>query len=162
MFKQAIICMTVTLALAAGCTKSEKPAVSSIAPDFTLQDLTGKAVRLADFKGKVVLVEFWATWCPPCRESIPGMERVHEAYQSKGLVVLGVSMDSDGPETLRSFARERGIKYSILQGSDEVADKYMVHAIPTMFLVNKEGMIARQYLGGADGDVLDKDIQALL
>jgi len=161
MLKKAVLIGMMVLAFAAGCTRSENTSTAS-APDFTLQDLSGKHVHLGDLKGSVVLVEFWATWCPPCRESIPGMERLHKAYRDKGLVVLGVSLDTSGVDSVRSFVRESGISYPILQGSDEVASKYMVRAIPTMFLVNKDGVIARQYLGGAEGDTLEKDIKALL
>jgi len=162
MLKKSVLIGMVVLGLAAGCTRSGNDAATAAAPDFMLQDLAGKHVRLADLKGSVVLVEFWATWCPPCRESIPGMERLNKAYRDKGLVVLGVSLDTSGADTVKSFVRESGISYPILQGSEEVASKYMVRAIPAMFLVNKEGMIARQYLGGAEGDTLEKDIKALL
>lgn len=160
MLKKSVLIGMMVLALAAGCTRTDNP--TAAAPDFTLQDLSGKNVRLADLRGSVVLVDFWATWCPPCRESIPGMERLHKAFHDKGLVVLGVSLDTAGVEEVRSFAREHGISYPILRGSDEVIEKYMVRAIPTLFLVNKEGLIAKQYMGGAEDDVLAKDIRALL
>lgn len=160
--RNKLIMVIVLLAALGGCTRQEKTSVISAAPDFTLKDLGGKAVHLAELKGKVVLVEFWATWCPPCRESIPGMERLHKAYQAKGLVVLGVSMDTSGLDEIRSFAKDFGISYPVLMADEEVAAKYMVRAIPVVYIVNKEGMIARQYLGGAEEGDLEKDIKALL
>ncbi|MDH4162520.1 MAG: TlpA family protein disulfide reductase [Nitrospirota bacterium] len=160
--RNKFVMVIVLLAALAGCTRQEKTAAISAAPDFTLKDLAGKAVHLGDLKGKVVLVEFWATWCPPCRESIPGMERLHKAYQGKGLVVLGVSMDTSGLDEIRSFAKEFGISYPVLRGDDEVAAKYMVRAIPMVYIVNKDGMIAKQYLGGAEEGDLEKDIKSLL
>jgi len=160
MLKKAVLIGMVVLAFVAGCTKSDTAAEK--APDFALQDLSGKNVRLSDLKGKVVLLEFWATWCGPCRESIPEMEKLHKNYRDKGLVVLGVSMDASGMEVVRSFARDQGISYSVLQGNNEIADQYMVRVIPVVYLVNKEGMIARHYVGGTDGGILEKDIKALL
>jgi peroxiredoxin len=153
------------LAVIAGCTsgsKEMKVSASSTAPDFALQDLSGRSVRLSDLKGKVVLVEFWATWCPPCRASIPGLERLHKTYNQRGLVVLGVSLDEGGWESVKSFATEQGISYPVLKGTTDLSAKYLVRAIPTLFLVNKDGLIAKQYVGDEHVDALDKDIRALL
>lgn len=161
MIRRVVILM-VLLAAAAACTRTDKPAGTAVAPDFVLPDLGGKDVRLTEFKGRVVVVEFWATWCPPCRESIPGMVKLYQAYRDKGLVVLGVSLDTSGVDAVRSFSEKNGINYPVLQGNDDIAAKYMVRGIPTLVLVNKEGLIARQYLGGADEDVLEKDVRALL
>lgn len=160
MLRRAVLVCMVVLTAVMGCTRSETPTAQ--APDFALQDLSGKNVRLSDLKGKVVLVEFWATWCPPCREAIPEMEKLHKAYRDKGLVVLGISVDSSGADMVRSFAREQGITYSVLQGNNEVADQYQVRVIPVTYLVNREGLIARHYVGGTDGDKLEKEIKALL
>ncbi len=164
MFRKAVVPVLLAVVLAAGCTRSDRPAASApgAAPDFTLADLDGKNVRLADLKGKVVLVEFWATWCPPCRESIPGLERLYQSYGGKGLVVLGVSMDEDDSATLKRFAAQKGITYTVLRGDDEVASKYLVRSIPALFLVNKDGMVAKQYLGEGNEDSLEKDIRSLL
>jgi peroxiredoxin len=163
MFKKTLILAILALVVTAGCTSGsrEKLAVSSPAPDFALQDLSGRSVRLSDLKGKVVLVEFWATWCPPCRASIPALERLHRTYNEKGLVVLGVSLD-DGWESVKPFAAEHGISYPVLKGSKDLSAQYLVRAIPTLFLVNKEGLIAQRYVGDEHGDALDKDIRALL
>jgi|MudIll2142460700_1097286.scaffolds.fasta_scaffold29835_3 peroxiredoxin len=161
MFKKAVMLTVLVLALAAGCTKSEKNGQLSAAPDFTLQDLSGRNVRLSDLRGKVVLVEFWATWCPPCRASVPVIEHLHRTYAEQGLVVLGISID-EGWDAVRSFAREQGISYAILKGNDEVSAQYMVRVVPTMFLVGKDGMIAKQYMGGEEEETLAKDVRSML
>lgn len=161
MFRTAAIAVLVVFALAA-CTSGEKMNPSSPAPDFTLQDLSGGKVRLADLKGKVVLVEFWATWCPPCRDSIPTIERLHKTYGGKGLVTLGVSLDDGGWDEVKVFAQEQGITYTVLKGEESVSDSYRVRAIPLTVLVDKEGRIARQYVGGTDEKGLERDIRALL
>lgn len=166
MFRRAGIVSIVGLlcaVLIAGCTRKEQSTSKAAAPDFTLQDLAGKDVRLADLKGKVVLVEFWATWCPPCRESIPGMERLHASYKDKGLVTLGISLDDEEEwEDVRKFAAEHGISYPVLKGNEDVSEKFLVRVIPTVYLVNREGIIAKQYVGGGIDEALEKEIRALL
>jgi len=161
MSRKSVALIFLVLSLAAGCTKGEKPVRISQAPDFTLQDLSGRSVRLSDLRGKVVLIEFWATWCPPCRASVPVIERLHKTFAGQGLVVLGISIDEQW-DAVRSFAREKGISYAVLKGNDEVSAQYMVRLVPTMFLVGKDGMIARQYVGGEEEDALAKDVRSML
>jgi peroxiredoxin len=155
------LAVLILAALAPACTKTDRSAMP-IAPDFTLQDLSGRSVRLADFKGKVVLVEFWATWCPPCRESIPAMERMHKTYGSKGLVILSISLDAGDWADVKEFAEAAGITYRVLKGTDEVMEQYMVRSIPSAFLVNRQGLIAKQYIGGGYDDYIEKEIRSLL
>jgi peroxiredoxin len=155
-----LIAILAPAVLVAGCTRTEQR--SAKAPDFTLQDLSGKNVHLADLRGKVVMVEFWATWCPPCRASIPEIERLHRNYQGKGLVTLGISVDEGGWDEVSAFARDAGISYTILKGDEEVMSEYMVRAIPATFLVDKNGMIVKQYTGEGYGDDMDRDIRSLL
>jgi peroxiredoxin len=147
------------LVLLAACTKSNQPGTA--AADFTLKDLNGKSVTLSDFKGKPVLIEFWATWCPPCRLSVPGLEKLHKRYSSKGLVVLGISVDQEW-DTVKTFAAENGVTYTVLKGDDDVITKYQVRTIPMLIIMNKEGNIAKRYLGFDDEEALDKDIQSVL
>ena len=161
MFKKAMVLMVLTLAVAAGCTRGEQKGKTALAPDFTLQDLSGGNVRLSDLKGKVVLVEFWATWCPPCRASIPSVEHLHQTYAQKGLVVLGVSLDEEW-DSVRSFAQKNGISFPVLRGTEDVSSKYSVRVIPTVFLVNKEGLIAKKYIGGEDEETIEKDLRSML
>jgi peroxiredoxin len=152
----------VILALAAGCTSKDKGGATSAAPDFTLQDLAGKSVKLSDQKGKVVLLEFWATWCPPCRESIPTLEKLHKQYADKGLVILAVSVDEGGWDAVKKFVVEHKMTYPVLKGTDDVNQKYMVRLIPSMFLVDKEGKIKKQFMGGGNDDQLEQEIKVLL
>ena len=144
-----------------GCTnKSERTA--DAAADFKLQDLSGKTVKLSELKGKPVLIDFWATWCPPCRDSIPGIEKLYKSYSGKGLVVLGISLDQGGWDDVKSFVTEQGITYIILKGTDDVTTKYHVRTIPMLVIVDKEGKIYKRYLGFGDDDQLEKDIQSVL
>jgi thiol-disulfide isomerase/thioredoxin len=150
------------MVLLLGCTDKAAKSGGATAADFTLQDLSGKNVTLSDMKGKVVLLEFWATWCPPCRASIPGIERLYESYKDKGVVVLAVSMDDGGWDTVQSFVKEYGIKYTVLKGNDDVAVKYQVRSIPMLLVLDKEGKISKRYLGfGSDEDV-ERDIKSIL
>jgi thiol-disulfide isomerase/thioredoxin len=161
MVKRFVVLSIVVIAFLAGCT--DRSAQSDIvASDFSLKDMSGKTVRLSDYKGKVVLLEFWATWCPPCRASVPGLEKLHKAYKDKGLVLLAVSMDEGNWDEVRSFIKESGITYTVLRGTEEVAIKYQVRTIPMMLVLNKEGKIAKRYLGMGSDEDLEVDIKANL
>jgi len=156
-----VLCMLIAMPTAGCMDRNEQPGAQT-APDFTLQDLNGNTVSLSDFKGKVVLLEFWTTWCPSCRAAIPGLEKLHRSYKDKGLVVLSVSMDFGGWEELKSFIAQRGITYMVLKGNDEVAAQYKLRTIPLLLIVNKEGGVAKRYLGIGSVDEMEKDIQAYL
>jgi len=159
--KRFVVLSIVAIALLAGCT--DRGAQSdTMASNFSLQDMSGKTVRLSDFKGKVVLLEFWAAWCPPCRASVPGLEKLHKAYKDKGLVLLAVSMDEGGWDDVKSFIRESGITYTVLKGTEDVAIKYQVRSIPMMLVLNKEGKILKRYLGMGSDEELEKDIKTYL
>ena len=162
MSKKMLAASAIIMALLFSCTDKAAKSGGTTAADFTLQDLSGKNVTLSDMKGKVVLLEFWATWCPPCRASIPGIERIYESYKDKGVVVLAVSMDDGGWDTVQSFVKEYGIKYTVLKGNDDVAVKYQVRSIPMLLVLDKEGKISKRYLGfGSDEDV-ERDIKSIL
>ncbi|HYA88424.1 MAG TPA: TlpA disulfide reductase family protein [Nitrospirota bacterium] len=158
-----ILAVSAFLVLLFSCTDKVPKSRGTMATDFTLQDLNGgKNVALSDMKGRVVLLEFWATWCPPCRASIPGIERLYEKYKDKGVVVLTVSMDDSGWDAVQSFVKENGIKYTVLKGNDDVAEKYQVRSIPMLVVIDKEGKVVKRYLGfGSDQDV-ERDIKAIL
>ena len=108
------------------------------APDFTLKTIDGKTVSLKDFRGKVVLVNFWATWCPPCREEMPLFEEVYQKYKDKGFVILAINLD---PENLEDF--ENVYSFTILIGNDKVVNEYNVLGIPTSYLIDKNGVIVK-------------------
>ena len=161
MFIKKTALLLFVIALIFGCSnRSERTA--NAATDFILQDMDGKKVNLADFKGKPVLIDFWATWCPPCRDAIPAIEKLHKAYSGKGLVVLGISLDQGGWDDVKSFIAEYGITYPILKGTEEVAAQYKVRTIPMLVIVDKEGKIYKRYLGFGDDGQLEKDIKSVL
>ncbi len=119
----------------------------SSAPAFTLPDLNGKQVSLAGLKGQVVFVDFWATWCPPCRYSIPALEALHREFQARGFQVVGVSLD-ENTAAVAPFVKEKGITYTVLLGGEsDVADLYGVRGIPSLYLIDKEGRVARRWVG---------------
>ena len=159
MFKKFIVVLVAVLALLTGCTKNKQ---TNTAADFTLQDMNGKSVKLSDYKGKVVLLEFWATWCPPCRATVPGLEKLHNDYKDKGLVVLAVSMDEGGWDEVKSFIAEHRITYAVLKGTDDVAAQYQVRSIPLILILNKEGKVSKRYLGAGGDEDLEQDIKSVL
>lgn len=141
------------------CTKSDtgKEKLSSrqtegMAPDFVLKDIEGKDIQLSRYKGKMVVLEFWATWCPPCKATIPELIAVQDKYAGKGLVVLGVSIDEGGDLTakLSAFSKEHKINYPILLGSEKVSRAYGVMSIPATFLIGKDNKIITAYKGYVD------------
>lgn len=123
------------------------PEVGHPAPDFTLRDLDGNAVRLSDLRGEVVFINFWATWCPPCRAEMPEIEAVHQEYKDKGVVVLGVDI-SEPASTVRQYIQQGGFSWTIVLDSiGEVARDYQIAAIPTSFFIDQEGIIRAVNIG---------------
>ncbi len=160
MFRKVFAIPVLAVALLVGCTTRSEMSVA--ASDFKLQDLDGKAVRLSDFRGKPVLIDFWATWCPPCRESIPEIEKLHETYRGRGLVVLSISLDEGDWASVKSFAAKQGITYPILKGTEDVSEQFQVRSIPLLVIINKEGKVVKRYLGAGDDDELERDIKSVL
>lgn len=118
------------------------------APAWTLHDLAGREVRSADYRGKVVVVDFWATWCGPCKEEIPGYIELQKKYADKGLVILGLSMDLQGPPVVKRYAESAKINYPLVMGDDEVASAFGgIEAIPTTFLIDRSGQIRHKKIG---------------
>ncbi|MBF0444280.1 MAG: TlpA family protein disulfide reductase [Magnetococcales bacterium] len=122
------------------------------APDLLLKDLEGKTHNISDYHGKVVLVNFWATWCPPCRDEMPSMQRVWDKLKDKGFVILAVDVGEDA-ENIIPFIMEHDIEFPILlDKSDKTARAWRVRGMPTSFLVDKQGNIVYQALGGREWD----------
>lgn len=133
------------------------------APAWKLQDIAGKPVSFADFKGKIVVVDFWATWCPPCREEIPGYIELQKKYGGEGVVIIGVSLDQGGPDVVRPFAAKNGINYPLVMGDDAVVAAFGgVEGIPTTFLIDRNGQIRDRKVGMEAKADYEKKIVALL
>jgi thiol-disulfide isomerase/thioredoxin len=133
-----------------------------MAPAFSLNDLNGRKIDLANQKGKVVLLDFWATWCGPCRIEIPGFVRLQERYRDQGLVVIGVSMDDD-VEPVRDFYREFNMNYAVAMGDQRVSDLYGgIIGLPTTFLIGRDGRIYAKHTGATDVSVFEEEIKTLL
>lgn len=127
--------------------------------DFTLKDLNGRTVHLKDLRGHPLIIDFWATWCPPCRKQLPELKKIYQRYRSRGLRVVGVACDSikgDGPEAVTDFVKEYKLDYPILIGTDEVVDGFDVQGIPATFFVTRQGrVLARMDGAGANGELSD-------
>jgi peroxiredoxin len=149
------------LALALGCTK--KGDVERGGKDFALKDLDGNTVRLADYQGKVVLLEFWATWCGPCKQSMPELERLHQAYNDRGFEIIAVSLDESEP-AVREFVEEYDLSFTVVMDDADVNSAYGVFSIPTTFILDKSGQVVKKHLGFAPGlfDSFSEEIEALL
>ena len=133
------------------------------APSFTLQDLNGKPVSLSDFKGKVVILDFWATWCPPCVIEIPHFIELYEQYKDQGFTMVGISLDREGISVVKSFVRKYQINYPILMTDGQVDRVYGgITAIPTTFVIDSAGNIRQKYIGYRDKAVFETDIKTLL
>lgn len=131
------------------------------APDFELTSLDGKKVKLSDYKGKAVLLNFWATWCAPCKIEIPWFVDLQKQYGSQGLVILGVAMDENPkPEKISAFAKEEGVNYTVLLGTDAVADSYGgAEVLPTTFYIGRDGKIVARAFGLISHSEIEKNIQ---
>jgi peroxiredoxin len=133
------------------------------APDFALKDVDGRTVRLSDYRGKVVLLNFWATWCQPCRIEIPWFIELEKENKSRGFAVLGISMDEDGWDAIKPFVAQLRVNYRTLLGNDMVAQQFGgVDALPTTFLLDRDGRIASTHVGLVSKSDYENDIQALL
>lgn len=133
-----------------------------VAPDFTLNDAKGALVRLSDYKGKVVLLDFWATWCHGCKIEIPWYMEFQSKYKDKGLSVIGVAMDDDGWKSVRPFVEEQKINYVIVVGNENVGKQYEIDQMPVTLLIDRHGKIAASHAGMVEKAAFEKEIQALL
>ncbi|MGC2660521.1 MAG: redoxin domain-containing protein [Bryobacteraceae bacterium] len=133
------------------------------APDFKLKDASGMSVELSSYRGKVVLLNFWATWCGPCEMEIPWFVQFEQEYKSKGFEVVGISMDDDGWQVIKPFISAKKINYRILLGDDSVTQLYGgVDALPTSFMIDRDGRIAAVHIGLAGKDEYSNEIEHLL
>lgn len=132
------------------------------APDFTLVDTKGKKIKLSDYKGKVVILDFWATWCPPCRRGIPDLIDIQKQYKNK-VAIIGVSLDTDTKDNVVPFMKSFGINYPVVFGTPEVVENYgNIQAIPTSFVIDKKGNIVNQHVGLTPKEKYVEEINKLL
>jgi cytochrome c biogenesis protein CcmG/thiol:disulfide interchange protein DsbE len=118
------------------------------APEFVVKDLHGRTVRLSDLRGKVVVLNFWATWCPPCRHEVPWLIDLQQRYGPKGLQIVGLSMDSGSPEPVAEFAKREGINYTVAMSDVRTAARFGgVRVLPTTFFIGRDGRIIRSVRG---------------
>lgn len=136
---------------------------SRLAPDFELKSLDGRAVKLSDFRGKVVVLNFWATYCAPCRVETPWLIDFYRQYKTQGLEIVGVSMDDGDRQQVSDFVKEMNIDYSILMGNHTVGDAYGgTRFLPQSFLIDREGRIVKSMLGIQSKSDLEENIRQLL
>ncbi len=141
----------------------ETPKAGSAAPDFTLPDLKGKEVQLSSFKGKAVVIDFWATWCEPCKIEMPWLVDLQTKYGAEGLQILGVAMDDADEPTIQAFAHKMGVNYPVLKGTEAVADLYGgLDGLPATFFVDRSGKIVDVAVGLTNQSVLEDSIKRSL
>ncbi len=141
-------------------TKSEGD--HPLAPSFSLTDITGRPLKLSDYQGKVVLLDFWATWCGPCRIEIPGFVELQNRYASQGFTMIGISMD-DSPEPVVDFYRELHMNYPVAMGNDRLGELYGgMEGLPTTFVIGRDGRIYAKHVGATDPRVFEAEIKQLL
>jgi len=148
LFKQTLILFFLCLAFTS-CSYSPDAHVSP--SDFKLKDLDGKTVSLSDFKGKIVFIDFWASWCPPCVQSIPAVERLYNKNKdNQNVVFLGINVNEDKQKVI-NFVKEKGITYEVLLGDKDVMIRYKIRSIPSFFILDKRGNIANKHVGYMPG-----------
>jgi cytochrome c biogenesis protein CcmG/thiol:disulfide interchange protein DsbE len=163
---------TISTLLAAGIVMASEPAgvpaalqpaaQRKPAPDFALQDSSGKTVSLKDYRGQVLLLDFWATWCHGCQLEIPWFAEFSHKYAGKGLTVVGVSLDSDGWKVVAPFIKTARVPYQIILGNDAMAAQYGIQNMPDTFLIDREGRVAAVYNGLVDKRNVDDNLRAML
>ena len=150
-------------AVAQGANGALKPANErQAAPELGLEDHEGKQANLRDYRGKVVVLDFWATWCHGCKEEIPWFAEFQRKYHDQGLNVIGVSLDDEGWKVVKPFIKSASVPYRIVLGNDATAKAYALEQMPDAFLIDGEGRIAATYVGMVNREGLEKNIQALL
>jgi cytochrome c biogenesis protein CcmG/thiol:disulfide interchange protein DsbE len=132
------------------------------APDFNLKDSTGAKLMLSDYKGKAVVLNFWATWCRPCRVEVPMLIEFESRYKAGGLAVIGVSMDDDGWKSVMPYLGKNKLNYPVVIGNPELAKRYGVEAMPTTLLIDREGRLAGVHIGLVEKKTWESEIGRLL
>lgn len=153
-----VICFALPTTADLTSSSSRKPS-----PDFSLEDSTGALVKLSSYKGRVVLLDFWATWCTGCKQEIPWYMEFQDKYKADGLSAIGVSLDDDGWKSVKPFLQEHKINYPIVIGNwDTMGKSFGFNSMPATFLIDRAGKIADAHVGMVNKDAFEKEIQTLL
>jgi peroxiredoxin len=158
-----IVCVATVYLLNRRWTRQpSSPQPANSAPDFTVTDLDGRKLSLSDYKGKVVLLNFWATWCAPCRTEIPHFVEMQNRFGADGFQVIGISMDDDA-NPVREFAQQFKLNYPVAVGDDKLAERYGgVLGLPISFIIDRQGRIYAKHIGATDTTVFDNEVKGLL
>jgi peroxiredoxin len=160
-FSRTVLTVAILLPASLPADIAAKPARIA-APDFTLADFNGSSVRLSTYKGKVVLLDFWATWCTGCKVEIPWYMEFQKKYKDDGLSAIGVSMDADGWKSVKPFLEEHKLNYPVVIGDDNLGSKYKLSNMPLTVLIDRDGKIADAHAGMVDRDAFEAEIKTLL
>ena len=156
-----IFILVLSLFMISACAKTNAVEIGKEALDFTLQDTEGKTVKLSDFKGKVIILDFFASWCPPCRKGIPEFVELQKAYGEGGFTMVGVSL-TDARDT-KDFAEKSGINYPVLVDDEKASAVYgPIRSIPTTFVIDRDFKIVKMYIGYQAKEVFEQDIKDLM
>lgn len=171
----AVVAITVSAMIYAGAYKSRQaqssgieqqlsgPSIGKMAPDFELESLDGRKIRLSDYKGKAVLLNFWATWCGPCKVEMPWLVEFQKQYQAQGFEILGVAMEDTKKEEIAAFAKEMGVNYTVMRGKEAVGEAYGgLPGLPTTFYIGRDGRIVGQHIGLNGRAEMDEKIRIAL
>ncbi|MDB6168713.1 MAG: Redoxin domain protein [Verrucomicrobia bacterium] len=153
-----VVAVAFVAAVATADTVPPKPA-----PNWKLMDVDGHEVRFEQFKGKVVVIDFWATWCAPCRAELPGYIALQDKYRGDGLVIVGISVDRLGPKVVKKFIADHGMNYQVVMGDDEVQEAFGgMDGIPTTFIIDRAGNIRDRKTGAAEAGAYEAVVRKYL
>lgn len=148
-------------ALPGGAARAAGP--GDLAPLFSLRGLDGKSIRMSEYRGKPVVLDFWATWCVPCKASMPHLDQVQERFRTQGLVVIGVSVDDAPIQDVRRYVDRLGVRFRLAMADESVLDRYgPIRSIPTTLFINRRGQIIRRVVGYVDEETLTSFANELL
>ena len=146
-----ILALFLTIPSINACSMGDIEEKVEVAKDFTLKDLNGNEVTLSKKRGKIILLNFWATWCPPCRKEMPSMELLHKKFGGKDFEIIAVATDSKGEKLVRPFVEENNLTFPILiDEKGDVSDLYQIHALPVTYLIGRDGLVIDKITGAAE------------